>query len=141
MRAPSAAAAASLAVLLSVGATAEPARGHAQERALREIVLVRGTVQAASTCTPALELRVLNRSVHLCDATVRRVAVAAADTADQPSPASFDLQGDRPLLAPALAAAAGTRLTVLGEWRPGRKDLFAIEIDVCPCPDMEPERP
>lgn len=134
-------AATSLATLLSIAAAAEPARGHTEERAVREIVHVRGTVQAAGTCATGVELRVLNRSVHLCDAAVRRVAVASADVASQPTPTSFDVQGDRPLLAPIVGASPGTRVTVLGEWRPGRKDLFAIEIDVCPCADREPDRP
>jgi hypothetical protein len=119
-----------------------PCAGHTKERPLREIVLVRGTsIAADAECAQGLvTLQVMNRTVRLCEGVVRRIAVAAPDIADGASlPASFDLQGERERLAIVTGAPPGTRITVLGEWRPGRKDLFLIEIDACPCANDAPE--
>lgn len=115
---------------------------HPKERPLREIVLVRGTVIDTATECPdgLLVLRALNRFFRLCAADARRIAVAAPKVAEAEAlPGEFDLQGERERLAVLTAAAPGARVTVLGEWRPGRKDLFLIEIDVCPCANGAPE--
>jgi len=81
---------------------------------------------------------VLNRTLRLCGADVRRIAVSTTEVAEEePLPATFDLQGERPLLARLTSADAGHRVIILGEWRPGRRDLFLYAVDVCPCGDTE----
>ena len=116
---------------LSSGATA-----HTKSRAAREIVRISGTVLAkdADCDRDLVTVRVANRTVRLCRTEVRRVAVVTVEAArEQPLPDTFELQAERHLLAPLTAAGAGHRATVLGEWRPGRRDVFLIALDVCPC--------
>lgn len=118
--------------------------GHTAERPLREIVLVRGILHAsAASCSKSpLALRFLNRTAYLCDAEVQRIAVAAPAVADDESPPpAFDVQGEREQLASLTGAPEGARVTLVAEWRPGRVDLFVIEIDVCPCANLERMKP
>ena len=121
----------------AVPAMPHAAAAHPKTVAVREIVRLRGTVAAAEgTCAgEAVELRILGKNVHLCDGDVRRIVVASGETADAAAtPAAFDLQGEREHMAEISAAATGTRVTLLGEWRPGRRDLFLIDHDLCACP-------
>ena len=131
MRAGSFLAATSLGLLLSTGAGA-----HTKPRAAKEIVRIQGTAIALEAdCAHGLvSLRALGRTIRLCNGKVRRVAVATAATAeDQDLPNTFELQGDRESLAPLATNGEGSRVTVLGEWRPGRRDVFLIALDLCPC--------
>lgn len=107
---------------------------HPKTVAMRELVFVRGVVAAAGQecAAPEIGLVVNSQTVRLCAADARRVAVATAEAAgDTTVPTAFAIQGDRERLVQITAAAAGTRVILLGEWRPGRRDLFLIELDLC----------
>lgn len=111
---------------------------HTKARAAKEIVRIRGMLAAdpAGCANQSIDVRALGKTMRLCEADVRRIAVSTADVAaQQPLPATFDLQGERPLLARLTAAGDGNRVILLGEWRPGRRDLFLFAVDVCPCGD------
>ncbi len=124
-------------ILSLVLATAGIAIAHTKPRPVRELVRIQGTVrEAGKECASGtIELQILRRSLTLCKGSVRRLAVATDKVAeDQPLPERFELQGERSELVE-LQAPAGTRVTILGEWRPGRRDLFLIAADRCPCPE------
>ncbi len=124
-------------VVILVGMTAAvDVDAHTKPRALKEIVRIRGTVLAADAecSTNPLQVRALNRTIQLCESEVQRISVATVDiAADRGLPPAFDLQGERERIAPMIQAVAGHRVVVLGEWRPGRRDLFLLALDVCPC--------
>ncbi len=122
----------------AAGVVAAPLWAHTKSQAVREIVRLKGRVQTASqVCSDRLvTLRVLNQSVLLCAAEERRVAVATSEiAAGKQLPAKYEMQGERAELYRATTAKAGDRMTVLAEWRPGRRDLFLIALDICSCPD------
>ncbi len=124
-----------VAILVGVTAAAEVG-AHTKSRALKEIVRIRGTVLAPDTECSAnpLLIRASNRTIQLCESEVQRISVATVDVAaDRTLPPAFDLQGERERIAPMIQAGAGMRVIVLGEWRPGRRDLFLLALDVCPC--------
>ncbi len=124
-----------VAILVGLAAAAE-VHAHTKPRALKEIVRIRGTVLAADAeCNSnPLQVRVLSRTIQLCESEVQRISVATVDiAADRDLPPAFDLQGERERIAPMIQAVAGHRVVVLGEWRPGRRDLFLLALDVCPC--------
>ncbi len=130
-------AACSIGILLSSGVAA-----HTKARAAKEIVRIQGTVIApdAECARGLVALRALNRDIRLCDGEVRRIAVTTVETAEEQGlPTTFEVQGERERLAPLTAASAGHRVTVLGEWRPGRRDLFLIALDLCPCDSPGPD--
>ncbi len=115
---------------------------HTQAVAVREIVRLRGTVATPeSSCKESeVSVRALARTLRLCGSEIRRIATAAADIDDQASlPVAFDLQGEREPLALILGASAGTRISILAEWRPGRRDLFLIDADLCACGEKPTE--
>ncbi len=113
-----------------------PSAAHTKPRAAKEMLWVRGTVlsDAKATCAgDVVTLRLWNKEVALCGES-RRIAVATAEiAADYEKPLAFDLQGDRATLSPLTTAEPGRRAIVLGEWRPGRRDLFLVALDLCPC--------
>ena len=109
---------------------------HTNPAPTREIVRVRGTLSTPESPCPEREfsVRVLGVTVRLCASDVRRIAGAAGAAGEEQLPAVvYDLQGERGVLAQINAASPGSRLTILAEWRPGRRDLFLIDLDVCPC--------
>jgi hypothetical protein len=128
-----------LGALLGIAAAApRPVEAHTKARAIKEIVRIRGTLPSdtAGCADGAVSVLALNKTIRLCGADVRRIAVSTPEIAEQqPLPSRFDLQGERSLLARLTAAGAGNRVILLGEWRPGRRDLFLFAIDVCPCGD------
>lgn len=130
-----------LTALLGIAvAPPQPVAAHTKARAVKEIVRIRGTLSSdpAACADGAVAVLALNRTIRLCAADVRRIAVSTAEVAEQqPLPKTFELQGERPLLARLAAADAGNRVILLGEWRPGRRDLFLFAVDVCPCGDTD----
>ena len=117
---------------------AAPLSAHTKSQAVREIVRLKGKVQSADqACADRLvTLRILQQSVRLCAAEERRVAVATTDiAAGLQLPAEYEVQGERAELYRATTAKVGDRMTVLAEWRPGRRDLFLIALDICSCSD------
>ena len=117
-------------------AFASPTHGHTKQRALKEIVRIQGTVlDADGRCEgEIISIHALNRTFRLCCAEVRRIAVATTKTSgDHAVPAAFELHGERERLFVLSSANSGDRVTVLGEWRPGAKNLFLIALDVCAC--------
>lgn len=127
---------AAVALACALSALPRSAAAHPKTVAVREIVRVRGTVaDGDGKCEgEAIDLRILGKGVRLCGSDVRRIAVAASETADAvPMPSVFEVHGERERLSEITAAAQGTRITLLGEWRPGRRDLFFIDLDLCAC--------
>lgn len=110
---------------------------HTNPLPIREIVRIRGTVAGPGSPCPATEVsvRVLGKTVRLCGSDVRRIAVASAEKpGEEEMPAVlYDLQGERAQLTQVSGAAPEARISILAEWRPGRRDLFLIDLDICRC--------
>ncbi len=114
---------------------------HTKPRAAKELVRIHGTIAAGGTCEKAtlVKLAVLGRALQICASDLRRIVVATEEGADEPAPTELDLQGERSSLARLRKAQPPQTVSILGEWRPGRRDLFLISLDLCDCGDPPPD--
>lgn len=112
---------------------AGPAVAHdAPRAAIRELVRLQGfvTEEARSDATP---VEVNGRVLHfVIEERQVFVAVNAAGASPPPEPPSLVVRGERQLLARLSSARPTQRVTLLGERRPGGKELFLAAVDRCP---------
>ncbi len=113
------------------------AAGHSKPRAARELLRLSGVVHMTeSSCADQwLTLQVLNQPIGFCAREWQRIAVSTAnvDDSQETLPRRLDVQGERKELARLEKASAKSAVVLLAEWRPGRRDLFLISLDVCDC--------
>lgn len=129
-------------VLLAVGAwmgmrgPTDVAAHDTPRTAVREMVRIQGhRVEPGEEASAAivslrvhdevLRFRVEDRQIF--------VAVAASGRVSAPEPTELTLRGPRELLARVREAGPEQRVTLLGERRPGGRELFLAAVDVCPC--------
>lgn len=119
-----------LAVLLVAGAPATAA-AHSQPPG-REVLRLQGYsgTRPPGFAGTEVALEALGRAHAFYAVEHQRIALEApADTA---LPDRLVLQGPRQVLARFAAARPEQRVTIVGEWRPGRSDLFVVALDLCP---------
>jgi len=117
-----------------IAATTARAHSPAVPAGVRELLRVQGHKQDGGECDGRLiALSALGESAAFCAAEFRRLALATERPVELPEePTAIDLQGGRALLARFNKARREQKITLLGEWRPGRRDLFLIAVDLCP---------
>lgn len=100
----------------------------------RELLRLQGHKREGAECTGrSLQLSALGKSAAFCADEYRRLAVATEQPVEiEQQPVAIDLQGSRSLLARFGKARSDQKITILGEWRPGHRDLFLIALDLCP---------
>jgi len=130
-----------LAAVLAASVCAPPVAAHDMPRtAVRELVRLQGYFLEAGAQaggeTLDVEVQGQVRPFRLVDRQVF-IAVAAAGRPAEAEPARLTLQGTRELLARAAQARPGTRVTLLGERRPGSSEIFLAAVDLCPEPPVE----
>jgi len=124
-----------LVAALVLAATA-PAAAHspAVPAGVRELLRLQGHKQEGGDCDGrSLTVSALGESAAFCAGEFRRLALATEKPVELPSePTVIDLQGARALLSRFKKARGDQKITILGEWHPGRRDLFLIAVDLCP---------
>jgi hypothetical protein len=122
-------------LLLSLGISGTAMAHPKTTPSVREILRLQGhKMSEGGSCEEkALRLAVFGAESILCLGDFRRLALAT----DQPpelaaEPKKLDLRGERSLLARYVNATSDHQITILGEWRPGRSDVFVITVDLCP---------
>lgn len=123
------------AIVCAAAGWAGAARAHAPAApATRELLRLQGHKAEAADCAArAIVLSALGKGEAFCADEYRRLAVATEKPIElEKQPDAIDLQGSRALLARFAKARRDQRITILGEWRPGRRDLFLIDLDLCP---------
>ena len=128
----------STAGLVAALSLSAPVLAHTKARAAREIIRLQGSLKTTGSdeneCARAVSLRVLNTSVQICVNEMRQIAVATTEIAKvEVPPAGFEIQGERKDLARLTKLLVSDTVSILAEWRPGRRDLFLIALDVFPC--------
>ena len=123
------------AALLVAALGAGTARAHSPAAPVtRELLRLQGHKQEGGDCGGrSVLLSALGRSAAFCADEYRRLALATDKPIElEEQPVAIDLQGSRALLSRFTKARREQKITVLGEWRPGRRDLFLIAVDLCP---------
>lgn len=103
----------------------------------RELLRLQGhKLEEGAACGGrSVVLTALGREQVFCADELQRLALATAEPVElEQQIVAIDLQGSRALLSRFAKAHREQKITILGEWRPGRRDLFLIALDLCPDP-------
>jgi hypothetical protein len=126
--------------ILAVGAgvaalLATAALAHTQRGAPPDMLRLQGYRAAAPAGGNAQELRltVNGREERFYATELRHFSLVDPRQASEPdTTAPFFLQATPETLSRFSAARPEQRITILAEWRPGRRDLFVLAMDLCP---------
>ena len=125
-----------VATWMAILGSTDVAAHDAPRTAVREMVRLQGyrvepgvdasdTIVSLRVQDEVLRFRIEDRQIF--------VAVAASGRISAPEPRDLTLRGPRELLARVRGAGPEQRVTLLGERRPGGRELFLAAVDVCAC--------